>query len=169
MLCGKDFQYHIWELHRFSQYSLQLTFYYFFFLFPFGDSKETGNELFTHGIVGLFSLTHHLPPHNSMRRKVRSQSSFAFCEEDTTDIFYPRWFTNPFTRGSFTYFPLGTTSEDITNLAMNLENLYFAGEGTSVDWCGYMQGAYLTGQEKARRISSVIKQRETESWTSRCG
>lgn len=48
------------------------------------------------------------------------------------------------------------TSEDWKNIGKNLGQLYFAGEGTSKEWVGYMQGAYLTGDEKAKMIAEKI-------------
>ena len=36
------------------------------------------------------------------------------------------------------------------------KRLHFAGEATSEDWYGYMQGAYLTGDEKGNMIAENI-------------
>ena len=39
------------------------------------------------------------------------------------------------------------------------KRLYFAGEATSEDWYGYMQGAYWTGDEKGNMIAENISLR----------
>ena len=41
------------------------------------------------------------------------------------------------------------------------KRLYFAGEATSEDWYGYMQGAYLTGDEKGNMIAENISLSES--------
>ena len=53
------------------------------------------------------------------------------------------------------------TSKDWDNIGKNLGRLYFAGEATSEDWCGYMQGAYLTGDKKGNVIADKISPRES--------
>ena len=52
------------------------------------------------------------------------------------------------------------TSKDWENIGKNLGRLYFAGEATSEDWYGYMQGAYLTGEEKGKMIAEKISPSE---------
>ena len=48
------------------------------------------------------------------------------------------------------------TTDNFSNLAKNLGRLYFAGEATSEDWYGYMQGAYFTGKEQGQRIADDL-------------
>lgn len=72
-----------------------------------------------------------------------------------SDIFYPRWSTNPFIRGAFSGHVIETTSEHIEQIGQNIHNLYFAGEATS-EWHGYMQGAYLSGQEKGKILAELL-------------
>ena len=57
---------------------------------------------------------------------------------------------------------MGFTSEDFKKLGQNLERLYFGGEATSEDWYGYMQGAYLTGEEKGKLIACQIRPGDSE-------
>lgn len=52
------------------------------------------------------------------------------------------------------------TSEDWENIGKNLGQLYFAGEATSEEWNGFMQGAYLTGEEKGNMIAEKTFPRE---------
>ena len=55
------------------------------------------------------------------------------------------------------------TSEDWENIGKNLGRLYFAGEATHDEWFGYMQGAYLSGDEKGKRIAEQISPSEPTS------
>ncbi|XP_078349006.1 uncharacterized protein LOC144633953 isoform X2 [Oculina patagonica] len=81
---------------------------------------------------------------------------------DATAIYYYRWSEDPFTQGSYSDPVVGFTSEDFNKLGQNLGRLYFAGEATSEDWYGYMQGAYLTGEEKGQMIACQINPDESE-------
>lgn len=71
-------------------------------------------------------------------------------------IFYHRWSKDEFTQGAYSEPVVGTTSQDFKNLGERLGRLYFAGEATSEDWYGYMQGAYLSGKEKGQMIADHI-------------
>jgi len=77
-------------------------------------------------------------------------------------IYYYRWSEDPFTQGSYSEPVVGFTSEDFNKLGQNLGRLYFAGEGTSEDWYGYMQGAYYTGEEKGKLIACQILPSDSE-------
>ena len=68
-------------------------------------------------------------------------------------IFYRRWSKDMFTQGAYSDRVVGTTSQDYRNIGERLGRLYFAGEATSEDWNGYMQGAYLSGKEKGQMIA----------------
>ena len=57
---------------------------------------------------------------------------------------------------------MGFTSEDFNKLGQNLGRLYFGGEATSDEWYGYMQGAYLTGEEKGKMIACQIDPSKSE-------
>ena len=78
------------------------------------------------------------------------------------DIFYYRSSQDQFTQGSFSEPIVGFTSKDFNKLGENLGRLYFAGEATSEEWYGYMQGAYLTGEEKGKVIACQIHPGENE-------
>ena len=72
------------------------------------------------------------------------------------DIYYHRWSKEPLTQGAFSDPVVGMTSKDWENIGKNLGRLYFAGEATSEEWYGYMQGAYLTGDKKGKMIAENI-------------
>ena len=65
-------------------------------------------------------------------------------------------------QGSFSEPVVGFTSEDFNKLGQNLGRLYFGGEATSEEWYGYMQGAYLTGEEKGKLIACQILPNDSE-------
>ena len=50
---------------------------------------------------------------------------------------------------------------------MTLGRLYFAGEATSEDWNGYMQGAYLSGKEKGQMIADDLMRTRIEEFNQR--
>ena len=57
---------------------------------------------------------------------------------------------------------MGFTSEDFKKLGQNLGRLYFGGEATSEVWYSYIQGAYLTGEEKGKMIACQIDPSKSE-------
>ena len=72
-------------------------------------------------------------------------------------IFYSRWSKNPFTRGSYSNAEVGTTKADFHNLEGKVGKLFFAGDSFDIDWWGFAQGAYFTGERKATEIVQCIK------------
>ncbi len=57
---------------------------------------------------------------------------------------------------------MGFSSDDFKKLGQNLGRLYFAGEALSDEWYGYLQGAYLTGEEKGKIIYCQLNPDESE-------
>ena len=80
-------------------------------------------------------------------------------------IYYYRWSQDPLTQGSFSAPVVGFTFKDFNKLGENLERLYFGGEATSSEWYGFMQGAYLTGEEKGKLIACQILPDDSECKT----
>ena len=56
---------------------------------------------------------------------------------------YPRWSLEPWARGSYSNWPPMTSLEDHQNLRANLGRLWFAGEATSAEYFGFLQGRLL--------------------------
>ena len=79
-----------------------------------------------------------------------------------SEIFYHRWSKDPFTLGAYSEPVVGMTPQDFENLGEKLGRLYFAGEAESKDWYGYMQGAYLSGQNKGQMIADDLMGMSTE-------
>lgn len=63
---------------------------------------------------------------------------------DPIDFMYPRWSTEPWAYGSYSNWPPGLSIETHQNLRANLGHLYFAGEATSVEYFGFLQGKEST-------------------------
>ncbi|PFX17977.1 Polyamine oxidase [Stylophora pistillata] len=82
---------------------------------------------------------------------------------EATDIYYRRWSKEPLMQGAYSEPVVGMTSEDWENIGKNLGRLYFAGEATSEEWYGYMQGAYLTGDQNGKMIAEKISPSEPSS------
>jgi polyamine oxidase len=69
-------------------------------------------------------------------------------------FFRTRWFTDPFSYGSYSFTPVGGSSEDYEELGKPVDNrLFFAGEATSVRHPATTHGAYLSGIREAERIT----------------
>ena len=61
---------------------------------------------------------------------------------DPIDFMYPRWSTEPWAMGSYSNWPPGYSIETHQNLRANLGRLWFAGEATSAEYYGFLQGMY---------------------------
>ncbi len=64
-----------------------------------------------------------------------------------------RWLSDPYSRGSFSHVPVGATDADLAALAAPVaDRLFFAGEATSPNRSGTIEGAYTSGLREADRI-----------------
>ena len=66
------------------------------------------------------------------------------------------WPTSPFALGSYTCFKPGQYSTLAASIATPVGNMFFAGEHTSIDFNGYMEGAAETGQRAAKEVLAKI-------------
>lgn len=73
-----------------------------------------------------------------------------------TAFLYPRWSLEPWTFGSYSNWPIGTTMEQHQNLRANLGRLYFAGEATSTQYFGFLHGAYYEGQAAGMAVAECV-------------
>ncbi|KAF2124440.1 polyamine oxidase-like protein [Dothidotthia symphoricarpi CBS 119687] len=87
---------------------------------------------------------------------------------DPIDFMYPRWTLNPWTFGSYSNWPVGTTLEMHQNLRANVDRLYFAGEATSAEYFGFLHGAWFEGQEAGKRIAGMVT-KDCENQDGGCG
>jgi monoamine oxidase len=69
------------------------------------------------------------------------------------------WATDPFSLGSYSIMPPGSTSRDRKTLAESVSDvLFFAGEATSSDYPATVHGAFLSGIQAAENITSEFSQ-----------
>lgn len=69
------------------------------------------------------------------------------------------WATDPFSLGSYSIMPPGSTSRDREALAESVADvLFFAGEATSSDYPATVHGAFLSGIKAAEEITSEFSE-----------
>ncbi|MYE24045.1 MAG: NAD(P)-binding protein [Gammaproteobacteria bacterium] len=72
-----------------------------------------------------------------------------------------RWFSDPWSRGAYSYVPTGASFEQYAEVAGPIDNrLFFAGEATTEDYPATVHGAYLTGQRAASQIAETTHRRQ---------
>ncbi|KAI9435405.1 amine oxidase [Lactarius indigo] len=76
---------------------------------------------------------------------------------EPTAFFFPRWFSDPLYRGSYSTWPASFIPQHLINLGTSLGNLWFAGEATSERYFGFLHGAYFEGEAAASQIAQCIK------------
>ncbi|KAI6106451.1 amine oxidase [Pisolithus croceorrhizus] len=77
---------------------------------------------------------------------------------DPIDIFLPVWGRAPLFRGSYSSWGASFRPQHSYELRAPVNgNLWFAGEGTSLKYFGFLQGAYLEGENAANNIAACIK------------
>ena len=69
------------------------------------------------------------------------------------------WPSSPFTLGSYTCFKPGQYSALSGSVATPVGNLFFAGEHTSAEFNGYMEGAAESGERAAKEILAKVGRR----------
>ncbi|KAF8269637.1 amine oxidase [Lactarius quietus] len=76
---------------------------------------------------------------------------------EPTAFLFPRWYSDPLYRGSYSNWTPSVIPQHLINLGVSLGRLWFAGEGTSVRYFGYLHGAYFEGEAAASQIVHCIK------------
>ncbi|KJZ77633.1 hypothetical protein HIM_02810 [Hirsutella minnesotensis 3608] len=72
---------------------------------------------------------------------------------------YPRWTQTPWSYGSYSNWPIGTTLEMHQNLRANVGRLWFAGEAISAQYFGFLHGAWFEGREAGAQIAGLLQNR----------
>jgi monoamine oxidase len=68
-------------------------------------------------------------------------------------IVITKWTSDPFSRGSYSYIPVGTPAKERDVLAQTVgERVFFAGEATSREYPATVHGAFLSGIRAAQQI-----------------
>lgn len=76
---------------------------------------------------------------------------------------YPRWGLEPWSYGSYSNWPVGTTLEMHQNLRANVERLWFAGEAQSAEYYGFLHGAWFEGREAGERIAGLLNKEKCKT------
>ncbi|KAI0316950.1 amine oxidase [Amylostereum chailletii] len=77
---------------------------------------------------------------------------------EPTAFFFPRWFSDPLYRGSYTNWPSSFVSPHHTNLRANVgSRLWFSGEAMSQKYFGFLHGAYFEGEAAGEHVAQCIK------------
>lgn len=69
-----------------------------------------------------------------------------------TDTLVSRWGRDPFSRGAYSFLPVGACEDDRAELARAEGRLHFAGEHTSTASPATIHGAYLSGRRAADEV-----------------
>jgi len=77
---------------------------------------------------------------------------------EPTDFMITDWAETPWSYGSYSNWPAGTTFEVHENLRSPLDRLWFAGEATSSNYFGYLHGAWFEGRAAGTEIADLIKE-----------
>ncbi|KAJ7126814.1 amine oxidase [Mycena epipterygia] len=80
-----------------------------------------------------------------------------------TAFFFPRWFSDPLYRGSYSNWPSSFVSPHHTNLRANIGRLWFTGEAMSQKYFGFLHGAYFEGQNTGEQVARCVSGATCES------
>lgn len=97
------------------------------------------------------------PPDATTRIMRAVRAMFGATIPDPIGVTVSDWNRSPFTRGSYTYWPLGSSPRDQRAFATPLSGrLFFAGEHAHERFPGTVHGAYLSGVAAARRVGDAV-------------
>ena len=99
--------------------------------------------------------------HNSIENKIKLvisslKKTFKNKFHEPQEVICTSWDQDPFSLGSHSFRPLGSSLKDTINLAQPLKNLYFAGEATNEYRA--LHGAYMSGIEAAEQVIEYKKE-----------
>ncbi|MEO0876175.1 MAG: NAD(P)/FAD-dependent oxidoreductase, partial [Bacteroidota bacterium] len=76
---------------------------------------------------------------------------------EPTGFLRTKWFSNPYSFGSYSFATSGVRSSEFTKFETSLDDkLFFAGEHTSRDYRGTVHGAYLSGIRAAEQVAALL-------------
>lgn len=111
---------------------------------------------------------------DQIKSEIHSKLKRAYPEQtvpEPLDVYLPRWDSDPLFRGCYSFEGCKPEKSD-ENLRAPIKQeghgaIYFAGEGMHRIYKGYMQAAYLSGQEEADNIATYLSTRCTTAEESR--
>lgn len=68
----------------------------------------------------------------------------------------PHWDKNPLFLGAYSNTPVGVTDNTHRNLAKQEERLFFAGEAASIEYSGFVHGAYYAGVSSGSQVTTAL-------------
>ncbi|PYH39992.1 amine oxidase [Aspergillus neoniger CBS 115656] len=80
------------------------------------------------------------------------------------EIYYPRWSTEDWSYGSYSYWPPSISLQEHQNLCANVDSVFFAGEATSQEFFGYLHGAYYEGKHVAEFLAPCLNMDPEVPW-----
>ncbi|KAI6658547.1 Polyamine oxidase-like [Oopsacas minuta] len=75
---------------------------------------------------------------------------------EPTAFIQSTWYTDPYFLGSYSNIPLGVTNQTFIDLAAPVGRVYFSGEATSMQYNGFVHGAYFAGRDSAEAVLESI-------------
>ncbi|KAI1810369.1 amine oxidase [Poronia punctata] len=124
-----------------------------------GPGFHEGSNIIFATVVGPQSYRIEEQPDNVTKAECMEVLRAMFPDKDIPDpidFMYPRWSTEEWAFGSYSNWPVGMTLEMHQNLRSNVDRLWFAGEGTSAQYYGFLQGAYYEGRDVGQRIAGLL-------------
>jgi predicted NAD/FAD-dependent oxidoreductase len=118
-------------------------------------SRHTGKPILTVNTAGDFARTlDGLSPDRAAARILPFlRKMFGGSVPSPTRAAASDWIRSPWTRGSYTYWAVGSDSDANDAFAQPVQGrLFFAGEHASAAYPGTVHGAWLTGRDAARRV-----------------
>jgi monoamine oxidase len=76
-----------------------------------------------------------------------------------SSVIVSRWHADPYSRGSYSYYRLGSRPSDRTELGKPVGALFFAGEATHLRYPSTTHGALMSGQRAALQVVTRLKGR----------
>lgn len=77
------------------------------------------------------------------------------------------WSDHPWTKGSYSYWKVGQYTAFAGSEGEREGNCFFAGEHTSIDFQGYLNGAVETGERAASEVAASLKTKGSKTLVSR--
>jgi len=78
---------------------------------------------------------------------------------EPTAFFFPRWYSDPLYRGSYSNWPASFVAQHHTNFRASLGRLWFAGEALSEKYFGFLHGAYFEGEATGAEVAQCLKRK----------
>jgi monoamine oxidase len=118
-------------------------------------SRHTGKPILTVNTAGDFAraLDGLSPDRAAARVLPRIRKMFGSSVPSPLRAAASDWIRSPWTRGSYSYWAVGSDSDANEAFAQPVQGrLFFAGEHASAAYPGTVHGAHLAGREAARRV-----------------